>query len=573
MANNTLDTRIVVCSKTTSEWGSDATVILKGEFAVELTGDTPKIKVGNGIDTFKDLPYLALTPQEVQSLIDQIVSQTAHTHGNFQILNATTASFTTALLEKLNGIEAGANKTIIDSALSSSSTNPVQNKIIKSALDGKVPTTRTINGKALSANITLSASDVGAIASTLKGAANGVAELDSSGKVPASQLPSYVDDVVEGYYNTSDSRFYKNSDNTNAITGEADKIYVDKNTNKTYRWTGSAFIVISETLALGETSSTAYRGDRGKIAYDHSQSSHAPINAERNIIVGIQKNGTDLTVDSTTRKVNITIPTKVSEFTNDSGYLTSSGTIAKANQLTNSRAIDGVNFNGTAAITHYGTCSTAAATAAKTVALTSFTLVTGARVQVKFTVTNTASSPTLNVNSTGAKAIMYRGSAISAGYLAANRVYEFVYDGTNWELIGDINTDHTYTADTGIKLNGSTFQHTNSVTAGTAKGSDTKTLGFGGTFDIPTVTYDAQGHITGKGTTTMTMPATPTTITGNAGSADKWKTARNFSISGAVTAAAVSVNGTKDIVLNATKVNAVNLYLNSGDTLILDGNF
>ena len=71
----------------------------------------------------------------------------------------------------------------------------------------------------------------------------------------------------------------------------------------------------------------------------------------------------------------------------------------------------------------------------------------------------------------------------------------------------------------------------------------------------------------------MTMPAAPTTITGNAGSADKWKTARNFSIGGAVTAAAVSVDGTKDIVLNATKVNAVNLYLNSGDTLILDGNF
>lgn len=107
-----------------------------------------------------------------------------------------------------------------------------------------------------------------------------------------------------------------------------------------------------------------------------------------------------------------------------------------------------MSFNGASNITHYGTCSTAAATAAKVVSLTGFTLVTGATVKVKFTVTNTASSPTLNVNSTGAKAIMYRGSAISAGYLAANRVYEFVYDGTDWELVGDINTNTTYSAAT-----------------------------------------------------------------------------------------------------------------------------
>lgn len=93
----------------------------------------------------------------------------------------------------------------------------------------------------------------------------------------------------------------------------------------------------------------------------------------------------------------------------------------------------------------YGTCSTAAGTAAKTVAVQDgkFSLETGARVCVKFSNTNTAASPTLNVSGTGAKAIMYRGSAISAGYLAANKVYDFIYDGTDWELIGDINTNTT----------------------------------------------------------------------------------------------------------------------------------
>ena len=126
-----------------------------------------------------------------------------------------------------------------------------------------------------------------------------------------------------------------------------------------------------------------------------------------------------------------------------------SGNAGSATKLATARTIDGVSFNGTSNITHYGTCSTAAGTAAKTVSLTGFTLATGAIVTVKFTVTNTAANPTLNVNGTGAKAIMYRGSAISAGYLAANRVYIFVYDGTDYELIGDINTDTNTTYNTG----------------------------------------------------------------------------------------------------------------------------
>lgn len=93
-----------------------------------------------------------------------------------------------------------------------------------------------------------------------------------TGVIDASHLPSYGDDVLEGYL--SNSKFYKTkgSDNTytGEITGETGKIYVDLDSNKTYRWSGSAYVVISETLALGETSSTAYCGDRGKIAYDHA---------------------------------------------------------------------------------------------------------------------------------------------------------------------------------------------------------------------------------------------------------------------------------------------------------------
>lgn len=96
-----------------------------------------------------------------------------------------------------------------------------------------------------------------------------------SGVIAAANLPSFVDDVLEGYYNASDSKFYKNYDSSaktysGAYTGETGKIYVNLNDNKTYRWSGSAYVVISETIALGETASTAYRGDRGKVAYDHA---------------------------------------------------------------------------------------------------------------------------------------------------------------------------------------------------------------------------------------------------------------------------------------------------------------
>jgi len=89
------------------------------------------------------------------------------------------------------------------------------------------------------------------------GVAGGVATLDQEGKVPSSQLPSFVDDVIE--VATLDEL---------PATGEAGKIYVTKDTNLTYRWSGSKYVEISASLALGETSSTAYAGDKGKATTD-----------------------------------------------------------------------------------------------------------------------------------------------------------------------------------------------------------------------------------------------------------------------------------------------------------------
>lgn len=106
------------------------------------------------------------------------------------------------------------------------------------------------------------------IAATEKGANSGVATLGADGKVPASQLPSFVDDVLEGYLNATDGKFYEENTYTTEIPAEGGKIYVDLATSKTYRWGGSAYAEISASIALGETQGTAYEGSKGKANAD-----------------------------------------------------------------------------------------------------------------------------------------------------------------------------------------------------------------------------------------------------------------------------------------------------------------
>lgn len=133
------------------------------------------------------------------------------------------------------------------------------NKLKTDYIDTKVPTSRKINNTPLTADITLTASDVGAVDTADKGVAGGVATLDANGRVPSSQIPASVDEVQEY---ASASSF--------PAEGTASIIYVALDTNLCYRWGGSAYVEISPSLALGTTSSTAYRGDYGDAAYTHS---------------------------------------------------------------------------------------------------------------------------------------------------------------------------------------------------------------------------------------------------------------------------------------------------------------
>lgn len=137
------------------------------------------------------------------------------------------------------------------------------------------------------------------------------ANLSNNGKVPASQLPSYVDDVEE--YESLSSF---------PSQGEESKIYVAKNTNLTYRWSGSTYVEISQSIALGETSNTAYPGDKGKQLEDSLDSEinrakfeeadiRAAITAEKNRAEASERDNRSL-IDKNTNDIVKEINNRVS---------------------------------------------------------------------------------------------------------------------------------------------------------------------------------------------------------------------------------------------------------------------
>lgn len=217
-----------------------------------------------------------------------------------------------------------------------------------------------------------------------------------------------------------------------------------------------------------------------------------------------------------------------------------SGSAGTASKWATARNINGMIVDGTANRTNYGTCSTAADTAAKTVDCTGFELVTGAEITVKFTVDNAAANPTLNVNGTRARPIYYRGSRIATGYLAAGRVYTFRYDGARYELVGDVNTD----SDTKV---------TQAVT--TANAEYPLLLGPNGqTTNATTTAYFDSGVTLNPSTNTIAA-----NISGNAGTAT--------SVANALT---VKANGTQLYTYNGSAAKTINIKAGSNITITSD---
>lgn len=327
MAEQIIKAKVKHKIETSADWEKSAYVPLEGE--IVAYSDTNKLKVGDGKTTVKALPFLAdddttygIATGTVPGLVKSGTGITVDASGNVSVndnshnhtITAEAADDDIVVLSGTSGTNkvtykathakkgpasvytsgntttsisgSGGSGTIkvpqitvdtyghvtaatdenvtitlpaIDGEMSTTSTNPVQNKIVNSAISAKY--TKPSSGipktdLASDVQASLGKAD-SALQSSLKGAKNGVASLDANGLVPTSQLPSYVDDVLE--YNGK-SNF--------PTSGETGKIYVDTSTNLTYRWSGSAYVEISPSLALGETSSTAYAGNKGKEVAD-----------------------------------------------------------------------------------------------------------------------------------------------------------------------------------------------------------------------------------------------------------------------------------------------------------------
>lgn len=155
-----------------------------------------------------------------------------------------------------------------------------------------------------------------------KGAPNGLASLNKSGIIPSAQLPSYVDDVIE-----------VDTFSNLPGTGESGKIYIVQDTNLTYRWSGTAYVEISKSLALGETSSTAYPGDKGKATTDK-------LNKTSNkVVVG------PITVNPSTDKVVLKYQTHFTSTNSDSedSHTINAATTSQAGVMTSA---DKTKLNG-----------------------------------------------------------------------------------------------------------------------------------------------------------------------------------------------------------------------------------
>lgn len=171
------------------------------------------------------------------------------------------------------------NTADLDKPISTAAQNALDGKVDKEEGKSLVADSLITKLEGLDDQDTIDAAIADKIPLSQKGTANGVATLDKSGKVPSVQLPGFVDDVLE-------------YDNFEAFpeTGESGKIYVTKDTNLEYRWSGTQYTQISKSIGLGETSSTAYAGDKGKQVTDRV----AEVYSANSVINGLS----DVTFDS-----------------------------------------------------------------------------------------------------------------------------------------------------------------------------------------------------------------------------------------------------------------------------------
>lgn len=387
------------------------------------------------------------------------------------------------------------NKVTVDSALNSTSTNPVENKAINSALGNKVD---KVSGKGLSTE-----------------------DYTTAEKTKLSNISAGAEVNQNSFSNVTvgNSTIAANSETDSLILqAGSDKVTITADTStKTITIDASGAVTgvkgnSESTYRIGNVNITKANIGLGNV--DNTSDANKPISTATQTALDTKANKTEtvstITYDTTNNKITKTINGTTTDvvsietiksdldltksdvgLSNVDNTADANKTVSKANTLVTARYLDGVSFNGGANASHYATCSTAAATAAKTATISptmTFSLVTGARVFIKFSNTNTASNPTLSVNSSDAKPIYYNGAALESNSIDAGGTYEFVYNGTQWELVGDLDTNGEYTVFTGSP-------------------TTNQTPSFGGTFTVQQISQSANGQVSGTNRT-VTIPNT-----------------------------------------------------------------
>lgn len=385
--------------------------------------------------------------------------------------------------------------------------------------------------------IPTTAEEVGAIPNTTK-----VATLGEDGFILSSQLPSYVDEIIE----------VENSSSFPAV-GEGGKIYVTIDDRKTYRWSGSEYVEISASLTLGDTEFTAYRGDLGALAYAHATATTGAAaheigfykvrtNAEGHVIGAEKVVKADIT--------SLGIPgsdTTYSEFTGATAGLVPTSTGEEDKYL----AADGewkiitvpeINYPVTSVNGHIGEVQL---TAADVGALSDDTVIPEA-ITVDNNLTSTGTNPvqgkaiytalagkqdagdyalktdipTIPVTSVNGKTGAVQLTIPTAlSELTQTTSYRTVSDTekSTWNSKGT-GTITGVTAGNGLSgggISGSVTLNlaTSGVTATSYGPSSNASPDHAGTFKVPYITVDSYGRITSASTKTITLPAAPTSVT------------------------------------------------------------
>ena len=649
MANqNTLVTKIVLCNDTATTWASSSKVLLKGEVGIELTdGKAPKFKVGNGVDTFANLKYATLTPEE----INEIVTAASHSHSNLEILEAITAAFTTEYETKLKGIAANAQVNTIESVKVNGTAVKVEaDKSVNVAVPTKVSELQNDAGYKTTDN------DTTYTFGSTKGSSNGNAAIqltDSESQTPvsvvikgagAAEVTTEADGTVVV---TSKDTIYTHP-TSGVEAGTYKSVTVDENGHVTAgsNPTTLAGYGITDAASASHTheSDDIVSLDAGKLT-GMIDIARLPKGAlERVIVVENDaarfaltteeaQNGDTIKVNDTGLMYFVIDETKLAEEAGYAQYTAGSATTVPWSGVTD-KPVSFTPSAHTHAMTEVNGLETALAgkataeqgakadTAVQSVKLNDKELKVGTTVELPAYPTTLPASDVPDWAKAATKP-EYNKTEVGLGNvtndkqikgLASDTVEDHVVvwgeDGyavkdSGFTIAKSVPANAKFTDTTYVAFTGATGEAAGAagLVPAPVSGDEVKFLQGDGTWAVPENTDQkvrnaanatAKAYITGTTEATTNVgeqvfdPAVylgenagelvATTFKGNlegnaasATTAGKLSASKNFSISGAIVSEAVAFDGTKDVELVVTSVDAAKLAVASGDTLILNG--